>query len=329
MTAFFIVSANRQIGLGHWKRCLELAKLFQERSYETTFLTDCERSDLLNDLEVRNIQRFYLDPSNFQPSNFQSLFSSSDILLIDNDDEHLKTSHIQEEFNSFDITFGYFSVDIETYFDCNFIISYNIQSLQLSYKLSDRVKRLTGPEYVIFRDEFYDLKANGQSVIVAMGGSDPYGISVQIIEHLAGYQNYFNKCYFIAGPLAEEPQNLPTEFLSLEIIQLADNVAEIMADSKLAFCGAGNTFNELSLLGIPSWVFASSRREFGAYKAMINNGYAYDLGNFEAGINKKELQNKLLNTLKLPTSDLHNFDSFSQKLDIEGKQKLVENIINA
>lgn len=282
MKAYFLVNANKQIGLGHWMRCIELAGEFSRRGVSSVFISS------FVDANMNARAPFHVDyiqcEGPCQAGDYaRKLVTINDFLVVDWDDPLFKTMTFQTEMKKSARTLIYFTVDTSTDFDVDFLISYNVTSSALNYQASSSTKQLTGLEYFIFRDEFRGVgkpsllkpDQSAVNVFVGFGGSDPKGFTQQILMLLDRF-HHIHHIHVVLGELSASID--VSHFRSaITLHRNIDYVSQVMKSCNIGFCGLGSTFYELSLLGIPCWVAASSERELLAYEHVVKEKFAFGL----------------------------------------------------
>ena len=128
---------------------------------------------------------------------------------------------------------------------------------------------LVGPDYVCLRDEFYsilpvEVKSSVKNILLLFGGTDPQDISQRTLKWLdkiegdwtvtvivgLGYKN-INQLKKLAKTLKKEVQ----------LIYDTSVVSKYLRKADIGITSAGRTVFELTTMGIPSIVMASSERE--------------------------------------------------------------------
>jgi len=125
-----------------------------------------------------------------------------------------------------------------------------------------------GPDYFILPPEYLDitkpvLNHDVKNVVITMGGSDPAGLTVKILDVLRN--NPYNLHYHvILGPAFKETEavTILTKHLSnATIYKDPPNFIEILTWADIAMTSGGRTLMECSYLGIPPIVVPSIEHE--------------------------------------------------------------------
>lgn len=137
-------------------------------------------------------------------------------------------------------------------------------------------KLFLGAEYCLLREEFcglgsFAVSERVGSVLVASGGSDPHGTSVQIVETLLECPAIREaEIDVMAGPLSgsmERLRMLSARFPRVVVRQGVDDVAGLIRSSDMAVSAAGGTLNEICACGVPSIAYALANNQMKALQA--------------------------------------------------------------
>jgi len=250
-----------QIGMGHVYRSLGLVK---ELETEFKVLLDINNIPQVRTLVEEQSVRYFVDKSVVSVVESEKV----DLLLFDQlgDDDGLFEA-LKTRFPFLKIVaLDYFNYDNEF---IDVIINLFNHNLQKSKPDRDNVQYYEGLEYAIIREEFQnyisqtrEIAQRVDSVLVSFGGVDAKGNTrraLQLLE-MAGLPDV--KVDAILGPLwtGELPQVLaPNIHLHYSIVPSA--MPSFMAETDIAFCGAGTTMMELLSLGTPAIVLPQNPLE--------------------------------------------------------------------
>jgi spore coat polysaccharide biosynthesis predicted glycosyltransferase SpsG len=330
-TAHFILTASKKIGMGHWMRCIELSKVFEEKKILSTFHTWGEA--IPNNNLPANVSVFRYSAPHEVIAKASAKSSPGDLVIIDTDEPFFLTEDSQQKLKSAFASVAYFTINTTAFFSCDYIISYNVTSYLLKYQTSAITKVLAGLKYTIFRDEFRNLPENRSiknvkpRAFVSFGGSDPLNATGMVIEQISQFADSFESIEVVSGPLSSDFP-LSDRADNINHHKGVGNISEIMQGCDIGFCGTGGTFYELSLLRIPCWIVASSLRELPAYHYLQEKKMAFGLGDFSNGIEAETIKHAIASYLKNGTVP-QNHQQVSDQLDKNGVYNIVENLLSS
>jgi spore coat polysaccharide biosynthesis predicted glycosyltransferase SpsG len=182
-------------------------------------------------------------------------------------------------------------------------------------------KYLTGPKYVLLRDEFqhktYVYKNELKNILLLFGGSDQANFSCRVLSDLlkspVGYHITIvtGRGYVFADELAQ----LVKDKLNVKVLNNITNVKEIMLENDFLVTSPGGTMFEAFALGVPcvslyqnesqkdvfgDFFTAASYDEIRDIEVHINNVYnaidAYykGLNKLELGQGKEDIKNNII-----------------------------------
>jgi len=142
---------------------------------------------------------------------------------------------------------------------------------------------LQGPDYLVLDPEiarFQRLRKQPGSLLVTLGGSDTYGVTVDVVRHLAASGT---RATVVAGPafshMAELQQVLPPNFV------LKRSVPSMIAEfsqHELAITGGGVTPFEAAASGLPCIIIANEDFEVPVGQVLSELGTAVFAGHHES-----------------------------------------------
>jgi len=152
---------------------------------------------------------------------------------------------------------------------------------------------VTGPEYIMLRDEFRPMRSRDRTVgktvtelLITQGGSDTYGFTPKIVQALDAMISRPH-CTVVVGPAfrhdGELREALDASRLNVSVVRNARNMADLMWRADLAITAGGVTMFELAAVGTPSLVICGELFEIQTARrleeagAMVNLGFGGDL----------------------------------------------------
>ncbi len=152
---------------------------------------------------------------------------------------------------------------------------------------------LVGSRYALIREEFFEwlawkreIPARAARVLITIGGSDPYNLSLRIVEALASARVPNLEIILVVGGGNPHLQALRVGVersgLSIKIEQNVSDMPGLMAWADLGISGAGGTSYELCYMGLPALLFVISENqkqvaaELSGCGAAVHAGWAGD-----------------------------------------------------
>ncbi len=250
----FVVKGGENIGLGHIRRSLAIAKHIR-KNYGCNIAFVVNKDNVLLELLVKNgFEHFIIDgKSTNQLEKIVEIFNPS-ITVFDFKDEvsreieYLKKKRIKTCLID-NIT------DARKHAD---IVIYPVGHLKDSFDWSGYTGiKYIGAEYFPLDEKFIDLKSRNNNkrinILVTMGGSDPNNITLRVIKALEDLENI--DITVLIGPSfklenAEEISKSVNGNIKLQ--HNVSNVAEFMASADIAITAFGITLYELAFMGVPA-----------------------------------------------------------------------------
>ena len=299
------------IGMGHIMRTLVLAKELS-KSHDVFYI--CRVDNPLSDRYRIGIDK--LKSEGFIVKTVRENYMLLDLNLIEADVLITDSYDVDEEY--FNETKKIFKKTVYIddmnlhYFNVDFLINQNIDSLDFEYKARDGSKLLVGPEYIMLREEFRNLEKNNlrekvTDIMITVGGADPYHITKQILSYVMPI-NY--NLHVVVGPSFEKNNYLKNFETSNVKLYYNANMCEIMKKCDIAISACGSTLYECSSCGIPTMgiIVADNQQEIAV--EMDKLGILKNMGWYNGLIKEKFLNE--LNSL---------CENFSKRKDMSEKAK--------
>lgn len=171
-------------------------------------------------------------------------------------------------------------------------------------------KIFCGTDYVILNpeiDNYRRIRSDISNIIISLGGSDPYGLTVEIVKEIS--KTKYN-VEIIIGPDFNYKKEL--ELANVNKYPILQNVSSLIQEfSKfdLAITGGGVTCCEANSCGIPSIIFANAPHEIHTGHFMQEKGGALYAGSYECW--DKEIFKKIsnLNIKRMSQAGMKTFDT--------------------
>lgn len=252
----FIISLeiSKEIGTGHFRRMLNLAKYMHMHNFIFLIDTDDKNNLIFRDLNI------YFTNKIKELDDLKRIIKENDIDCLILDKLHYEKDYIKSIKRQLGINIVSFHEydDLSEYSDLK--INYNFFD---NFKLKKNENFLAGPEYIIFNDELAQVSKkdfNSDYIFVSFGGSDPSFLAENFIKHIANelldinfyiHIGNFNKLDISSVYISE----------NINLIEQPANLFKYMSSAKYGITAAGNMMYELIYLKIPSIVIAHNSHQ--------------------------------------------------------------------
>lgn len=277
--------ANETIGVGHVMRCLSIAHALSAKGEKVRFVTADHSSDRL--IAQGGFQTICLDTewANMQrelPVLVKLIQSLGPKLLLV--DSYYVTERYFATLSSY-IPLAYIDDLNGAPLDVDWLINYNIFSSIFDYSWygGTRTKLLLQPQYAPLRDEFRNLpeptiKSQVTDILVSAGGSDPQGITEQLMDLLCPHWGNIH-FHFVVGALNPRKQAIVNSAKDNAILHInARNMSSLMMSCDLAIAAAGSTLYELCACGIPTVTYTLADNQLLAAEQFALDGLMLNAG---------------------------------------------------
>jgi len=268
MRFLFRLDANTRVGLGHFYRCLTLAKALKSTlQAEVTFFTNPLDQNLLETLEKFEIKH---TPT----TNSDSISAHYDWVVIDHYEKGLDYEKDVTKTGARLLVFEDL-LNRQHYCDVLLDPTYNRKHSDYNELLEKEAKLLLGSSYALLRDDFIKLrdaaKKKRQSnneinrVLIAFGGADTKNMTGFVLEKISSQEHSFNIDIVLGGTAKhlEKIENQVGE-LSSSLYQLHINtpdVAKLILEADLGIGAGGGMSWERAILGLPTLAIQTAENQ--------------------------------------------------------------------
>lgn len=198
-----------------------------------------------------------------------------DLLIIDHYGIDAQTERILKEATGITLM----SVD-DTYapHHCDILLNPNIYADPTRYDslVPEGCELRCGREFLLVREEFFRLrhhpKGDDAPVLIAMGGSDPLNLSMQILPLLPP-GTPVNLVTTQANPRLEELRGYVTEHSDITLHLNTPKMAALMQESRYAILAPSSVAHEAITLGIPFIAVQTAPNQSEFVRYLQDNGY--------------------------------------------------------
>jgi UDP-2,4-diacetamido-2,4,6-trideoxy-beta-L-altropyranose hydrolase len=297
MRVLFRADSSSKIGVGHIMRDLVLAKEMIENSdevyfatknlignishkipYPVTFLKDGDISELLEIIKKLKIDLVVFDHYEIDWKFEFETRDRGDVKILSFDDTYEK--HY-----------------------CDILLNHNISGNSERYKRLDLLPHFceirAGKKYTLIRDEFKiekrkKRKKENISIFIAMGGSDPQGLTLEILQ-LIPKGVFANVVTTSANAHLKKLKKFSFQNRWVNLHINSDRVAEIMNNSSFAIVTPSVTVHEVIYMGIPFLAIKTADNQNDIFNYLKTNRFN-TLSKFTKSKFKIALKNSIFKT---------------------------------
>ena len=262
-TLYIRVDMNQTIATGHVMRCLSIAEAARDEGADAVFiLADTQAEELIQSKQFRTIvlNSTWNDLEKELPDLLDLIKKENiETLLVDS---YYVTETYLEALNH--ATSVAYIDDLNSFhYPVDTLIAYVNYWKKMKYEENyPDTKLLLGCSYVPLRKEFQNLppkriRENVENLLILTGGSDNFGISEKILDHLPLEQ--YKKIDVICGRYFEQFDYLKTKYSNCQSVHLhkaVENIIDYMLDADVAISAGGTTLYELCATGTPTITYS-------------------------------------------------------------------------
>lgn len=264
--------ASSTMGLGHAMRSITLCEALVEHGADCTFMSHGVPVQVLSLLspEVEQVQ---VSQEGAAPAEIEHL--EPDVVMVDG-------YHFSQEFfahlDKADVRYGVIDDNVETNApNPALILNQNPHATPDMYGAFPNAQLLLGLRYALIRPAVAaaavgtaDRSRNG--VLVAMGGSDPAGLTVPITRELS---KHGVDIFAVVGPATANAQQVERDLSELDGVSLVaqDQLVSRLAHVELAVIGAGTMMWEAAAFGTPTVAVVVADNQRGPVHAAARLGF--------------------------------------------------------
>ena len=245
------VDANKQIGLGHFVRCLALAQILKE-VFDVIFVCKDITQEIIANSSLEN-SGYYLINENLEILNY--INPSTDIVILDGYEFDI---NYQRAIKSTGCKLVCIDDMHSSEFDCDLIINHGPNILVEDYNGSSCTKFALGHKYLLLRKPFQDAILSNReftgtnNLLIVFGGSDIRGLTSKLLQE--GIYNHFEKTNIVLGSASHKNEDL-IPFHNIPNIEFnhnidADELVELIKKSDISICTPSGVSYEMATVGL-------------------------------------------------------------------------------
>lgn len=343
MKVVFRLNAGCKEGLGHFQRCLTLAKKFNENNYKVYFLTSGLNKSLIRILSKEKI----IHKNIYKSKHLENINSHKHTQNIDSNLTLIYLKNIKPKFiikDSYNLDyfweekiFNFKDVKLIVIDDlikkhkCHLYINFNFfDKLNSKQKSQLGMKNLIGPKYAIIPKfhQKYDVQnfIEGTYVLLTLSNNQLFKKTyIKVIKILLKLNL---KIKVVLGTNERFHEEIKNKFKNqmIQFIQFTNNMEHLLANCMYAITGGGNINYEKCFLGVPSLVIILSKDQTVLSNYLEKNNSLIIVSNFNDS--KLEINLKMniqsLNAQILKKMSKKAFKIFSKN----GTDKVYDKIIS-
>ncbi|MDR8393495.1 UDP-2,4-diacetamido-2,4,6-trideoxy-beta-L-altropyranose hydrolase [Aliifodinibius sp. S!AR15-10] len=342
-SVFFRVDASNDVGMGHARRCLVIAKeVMEQYQGKVIFLSNQLPASFEKEILSLGIEVIYKDYPGQSEVEFISnatVEKEINVIVIDSYDNIFYKPGFQKAIiNDFN-RLAYITFDSEPHYYAHVLHNQNPLSHVQHYRTESYTKCLFGLQNLILDRKFRDVATSIQPVdenkdlrtcLLTFGGSDPNNLTVKVLEAIESMNFQFETCKVVIGAMYNHTESLKrfinSSTLHIKLFQDVDNMQELMCSCDVAFVSGGTTNWELGALNKPFIVFPAGKREYQSANFLNQRGLA-QLVEDPLSLNTEQLGTRINQLLK---NDIRSMAaSLKKKINIDGVTNLVRELLSS
>ena len=320
MKIVFRVDASKELGIGHFMRCLALSEEFTRRGHVCIFFSKIDHS-LIWKIKNYDINHKIISKETSWRKELVLLTN----FLKENNIDWVVTDHYKIDSNYIRAIIKngvkVLSIDdtAQIYYYSNIVVNQNIGAEKIRFESDENTIFLLGPDYIMIRDSL--LKRNEKKyrkkvkkILVTMGGTDNYNLTKKILKMIE--LSHLDKkidIILIIGPLNTFSSNIKDYVkkskLKVNIIESPKDISKIYLDSDIAISAGGSTCYELAYFGIPNMIITIANNQLEIAKELYEKHISIYLGD-KNKINLDDFRHKINELI---------INNYIRKKMIEGK----------
>lgn len=327
------VDGSQSIGLGHLMRCMLISDYLKSKNVNTLFLSKTEQIE--DWISEKGYKFNILSPSctvEDELNIIEQVRIEKKIRIILLDINNYKTFINPDEYHGYLDSLRKLSLflisfeDLKDYpFYSDVVVIPYVGAEKVKLHDQQNCKYLLGPKYFILREEFskvnpINVRKKIENILITMGGSDPEGITLTVLNAFTETELNVNLKILIGG-LSQigdrEIKNALSDYNGpYSIIRNTKNMAQLMSSSDIAIINSGLTKYESSAVGLPSIVISNNERHAKLMEQFAKYGSILHLGSVS-----EVSKHKIINTVTNLVSDYDKRKQMSKhgKSLIDGK----------
>ena len=328
-----IIRANSgiDVGLGHLRRCLELAKVLRDNHWSVFFM-ELPDSGAIQLIERLGFNTIIISD---EPETICRSAEGVGLLLIDHYDLDVQAL---ASFTSRNWKLAVFEDLGNRLLPVDIVINGSPSAKDMNFAELGVKTALTGVEYQIIRDDLRHLKSevnikSPKNILVTIGAGDPSHLLGTLITLCEKYiYSYRSNIRFNIVVGSQVQEFYESECEAITIYHSPENMAELISTSDIAVSASGQTLMELLYVGVPTVALCLAENQIKNIQALESEKCIISAGRTDGD----EWEKKLISSLDSLLDDVKLRQNLSENAHhlIDGKgaervtYKLIENVEN-
>jgi UDP-2,4-diacetamido-2,4,6-trideoxy-beta-L-altropyranose hydrolase len=313
----FITNGSNEIGFGHISRTLLLKEHFDKNNiYNKIFIPGT--------IPFKNICD-YAKVSSLREEDLGDLLKNFNIIIIDSVESDFESLFWTKSLNLFIVSITLFLFDAKKRYEhISFFPS--IEDSSVSF-INKNTKLFKGRKYVAFREEFYKVKYKVKekptSIVVTMGGTDPFGLTLKIVQSIIEIKDInFTVLLTKKSSTYKDVKTITKKKKNILVINFTNNIAELFLKNDLAIINGGITRYETCAVGIPFMALSIHDIQYQITEEFIKYGVGVNLGVYSR-VENDYIKSQIKDLFYDYKKRLQMSKSMSKLFDSEGSDRIL------
>jgi spore coat polysaccharide biosynthesis predicted glycosyltransferase SpsG len=267
MNIIFITNYTNEIGYGHLSRVLNIKNYFYSKGIKDIKIILPHDNIKPNDLtDIKLVE-------SFSSKSLEKIIKGYDIVIIDTIENKYNELRWINPSIYFIVSITLFLFDTKNRFEnISFFPCFkNDEIIEENKKII-----YTGKSYLTFREEFkncsFIVKNEANRVLITMGGSDPYNITLKTIQALMN-EKELNITILLSKKSNSYNQinNLTVKLPNIKLIDYTEKISNLFLENDIAIINGGLTRYEATIVGIPFIAISIHQKQFDITEELTNN----------------------------------------------------------
>lgn len=267
-SAFFRVDSSLEIGSGHLRRCLVLARELNKKNFSITFLCKSILGNLNHLVKESGFKLIEALDSSSEDLIADLMFEKEGVSLTVIDHYGID-EWVEKKFRNFSDILLVIDDLANRRHDCDILLDQNYfesSSKRYSKLVNEGVLQLFGPSYALLREEFQHarnaLSRNSQrlnNIVITMGGTDPRNLTEKMLDVVLNVRNKTGQDWSIK--VVSNRKNKKKSLPGVEYCFSPDKMSELFLWADICIGTSGSTNWERCCLGLPAVVVVDGSNE--------------------------------------------------------------------
>jgi UDP-2,4-diacetamido-2,4,6-trideoxy-beta-L-altropyranose hydrolase len=248
----FRTGGNKQIGLGHLRRCLSLAEALRRLGPDCFFLLD-EDPVCVDQVAAAGFESICVQSGEDLSQTVEQCKKRKARAIVA--DSYTLDSVYLTGLRQAKAVVAVIDDLADRELPVDLVVNGSMNADKLTYRSEKTTRFLLGPQYILLRSEFAEepkrtITERVRHALVTIGGGDPEQLTPKLVRWVSETLKDV-AVDVVIGPMFDK-QNLPSAELAATVYSNPQNIRSIMLGADLALCGGGQTTYELAATGTPA-----------------------------------------------------------------------------